>query len=184
MDRRRTRWAPWALGALVLAIILLIPLAANPDLLPKNLFTSPTPQPQGGSPPEEEEVIQTEEIAIRHILDNPNLYLGQTVTVNGEVDKVLDSRVFVIDQEGTVLGTGDEILVISSSNIPPQAGKGAENPLVEAQDIVVTGVVRMMNVEVLERELGIDLSQDVEKDFKDKPVIIAFEVKLVEETSN
>lgn len=90
-------------------------------------------------------------------------YLGQTVVVSGEVEEhLLTPHLFRIGDEG--------LLVIS--------GVARPELFVEAT-AYVTGEVRRLQSAELERELGVDLDDDLLAPYENKVVVVADEVELV-----
>ncbi len=110
-------------------------------------------------------VTELEEVA-----ENPNQFMGQTVTVNGQVAEVLGPNVFRI-QEDQAVG-GDDVIVITT---------GSEVPLTEDSQVQVTGEVRQLVITEIEREydLGWDdtLRTDIEREYTDRPAIVAKSVQ-------
>lgn len=106
-----------------------------------------------------------QERSISDIAQNPDQYVNQRVTLRGEVDRIIDDRAFVIDQEGVVFR--DELLVVFRSSIPLQ----------NADHVTVSGIVTRLTVE-LEQELGLFLEEEIQTEFRDKPVLLADEIML------
>lgn len=107
-------------------------------------------------------IAEFEEVA-----ENPNQFMGQTVTLNGEVAEVLGPNVFRI-QEDQLVG-GEDIIVITT---------GAQTPVMEDSQIQVTGEVRQLVVTEIERDynnLGWDdtLRTEIEREYTDRPAIVA-----------
>lgn len=106
-------------------------------------------------------------ITVADVANEANAGLrGKTVTVSGEVEKVIGSKVFTI--EGDRLFNDPEVLVVSATG----------SPIVEDTLVQVTGTVRELVVSEIEKEFALDLSQELEVEFKDKPVLIATAVIL------
>lgn len=108
---------------------------------------------------------------IEAIEQKPEAYLGQTVTVSGEIERIHGKRAFT-------LGGGDfvfekELLVVTPvdfTNVADRPGGVGLN----ADDIVqVTGEVRRLEVAEIEHELDLDLTPELEIEFKSRPVVIA-----------
>lgn len=95
-------------------------------------------------------------------------YVGQTVTVEAEVDEVLGPMVFRIDDE-LAAGITDDLLVVS-----PQAAQLA--PLEDQwlnDRVRITGTIWRGTVVDLERELGWDLQSELEAEIDTRPVLVA-----------
>jgi hypothetical protein len=128
----------------------------------------------GGGPPTNEESL------ISDIVQNPSRHVGESVTVQGEIDRVLSPRIFVLDREGTAIG--DELLVVARAQIPSEAKRDINNPLQNADKVTVSGTVRMLLIEDIEQEIGSDLNQAVEIEFEGKPFIMATDVTIATPT--
>ena len=99
---------------------------------------------------------------IDKIAEDPEAYLGQTVTVGGEVNQILGPQAFVI--EGNDIIGGDELLVV---------GANAMNRIRNDEVVQVTGPVRRFDLAQVERDLGVDLDDNLFRDWADKPAIVA-----------
>ncbi|HSE83964.1 MAG TPA: hypothetical protein VLB01_05405, partial [Thermodesulfobacteriota bacterium] len=114
-------------------------------------------------------------LTISEINDNPNKYIGQTVTVSGDLEESYGPKAFVIDGQGSIFN--DEILVVTkkaTQNIPQKAEgeswyKEIESLFKDKNNVVqVTGTVhRFVEVEA-EREIDWDLQPEIEAEFKNK----------------
>lgn len=103
---------------------------------------------------------------IGEISENPDRFIGQTVTVTGEVETVFGPRVFSLDED-RVLSTGVDVLVLSRT---PGAGK-------DNQQVTVTGEVRKFVRAELQREIiDFDLEPEWLVDFESRPAIFATKV--------
>jgi superfamily II DNA/RNA helicase len=100
------------------------------------------------------------------VADNPNQFMGQMVTLNGEVAEVLGPNVFRI-QEDQLIG-GDDIIVITTDG---------QMPVMEDSQVQVTGEVRQLVITEIERDydLGWDdtFSTEIEREYTDRPAIVA-----------
>jgi hypothetical protein len=81
---------------------------------------------------------------IESIVDNTDAYIGETVTVSGDVGDVFGQRMFNIEEHG-VIDVDDELLVVAPKN----------STVVTADSTVqVHGTVRRIVTSDLEREYG------------------------------
>jgi hypothetical protein len=95
-------------------------------------------------------------------------YYGKVVTVKAEVEDVIDSRSFTLDEDAIL--TGADVLVL----VPA----GYTGTLAHDQVVVVTGKVRPYVVNELEHDYdwfknGAIVSRTTKFDFKTRPVLIA-----------
>lgn len=102
------------------------------------------------------------------IIGNPAAYVGRTVTVTGEVERIWGPRAFNLDS-GLTAG---ELLVLGREAYPNVPERGNTGYMVK-DTATVTGVVRMLVTAETEREIGWDLDPQIETEFNARPVLIA-----------
>ena len=107
---------------------------------------------------------------IEDVEEETDELIGETVTLSGEVERVISPRGFIL-QDDELFG-GEDVLVVSATDIP----------LVEGTAAQVTGIVRELTIADVEREYGFDLDPELEVEFSNRPVVVATEATLVPET--
>ncbi|MCT7972303.1 hypothetical protein [Laspinema olomoucense] len=109
------------------------------------------------------------------VSDNPNQFMGQTVTLNGEVAEVLGPNVFRI-QEDEAVGGSDLIVITTDSQMP----------VTQDSQVQVTGEVRELVMTEIERDYkpGWDdtTRTRIEREYTDRPAIVAQSVEQVTTT--
>jgi hypothetical protein len=117
-------------------------------------------------------------VRVADIQEDPAKFMGQTVTVVADVEEVHSPRAFSLDEDSPAAGGIDNDLMVLS----PQAGS-----LQDIDDqwlnnkVRVTGTVGTINVVEIEREIGWDLTPELEAEVgRAKAVIIARSVQRVE----
>ena len=117
-------------------------------------------------------------VRVADIQDHPDNFVGQTVTVVADVEEVHSPRAFSLDEDSPAAGGIDNDLMV----LYPQS-----NTLRDIDDqwlnnkVRVTGTVGKVNVVEIEREIGWDLSPELEVEVgKARAVIIAKTVERVE----
>lgn len=113
---------------------------------------------------------------LEEVAEDTQMYIGQTVTVRGELGEMLDSNTFKLSEKGFLFFGDDEILVVNASGQPfvPPADKGIP--------IQVTGQVREFRRAELETEFGWDFwDPDVVVEYENKPAIVAQSIALAPE---
>ena len=116
-------------------------------------------------------------VRIGDINDNLDRYLGDTVTVEADVEEVLSSFAFALDEDDALAGGIDNDLLVFS----PQSSQLAsiDDQWVNNR-VRVTGTVQRMTVAELERELGRDLDPNLESKVEGtRPVLIAHSLDRV-----
>ncbi|MGB3294197.1 MAG: hypothetical protein WBB01_14515 [Phormidesmis sp.] len=137
-------------GTLVATALLLLPACAGP---------------QSTTTPAEESNVTTEELT-----DETAKYIGEEVTLRGEVQETVDETSFMI-ADGRFFG-GEDILVINASTEPfviPDVGDS---------QVQVTGRVETFAAETMASEYGLTLDPDLYEEYESKPVIIAESMAL------
>ncbi|MEC4805223.1 MAG: hypothetical protein SAJ12_16400 [Jaaginema sp. PMC 1079.18] len=122
-----------------------------------------TAEEEVSSPTAEEENVTTEELS-----ENTNDYIGQTVSVRGEVNELVGDTAFLMDED-QIFG-GEEILVFNASEERLVLPEGEETK------VQVTGEVQELVAADLEEEY--DLEPDSLAEYDKRPVIIAESVAL------
>ena len=117
-------------------------------------------------------------VRVADISGEPDKYLGQTVTVVADVEEVHSARAFSLDEDSPAAGGIDNDLLVLS----PQAGSLSDIDDTWLNNKVrVTGKVGKLALVEIERELGWDLSPELEVEVeKAKAVLIASSVRRVE----
>jgi hypothetical protein len=106
-------------------------------------------------------------VTIEDVADEPERYVGQTVTVSGEVDEVVAPNAFTI-------GDDDELLVVI-----PRLGPAANPAALEEDDAVVriTGQVASLELPTFEELADADLDDALFEGLEGEPVLIARSVE-------
>jgi len=139
--------------ALLLFSLVMVACSAEEGLLPQS-------EPAPLEPTKSQ--IQTEETAaglpqfadtrvipedtLSEIDDNPEAYLGETVTVQGDVTEVISTNAFRFNDPAPLGGA--DILVV---------GRGESGLVAAGTTLLVTGVVRQFDLTAVEEESGLDL---------------------------
>ncbi len=116
-----------------------------------------------------------ESALISDIIRDPDRYIGRTVTLEGEVDRVISPGIFILDREGTVMG--DEILVVTADPLDSQAERDIAHPFRDADKVIVTGRVEQFIRAEVEDDFGLDLDDEVEVEYENKPMISATDIR-------
>lgn len=107
---------------------------------------------------------------INEITNRPNANLiGKTVTVSGEIEEVISLKAFIIEGDGFF--NDPELLVVNLS----------DSPIVNDSNIQVTGTVRQFSKSEIEKQLDLNLAQQLEAEFKGKPLLVATAITLTPE---
>lgn len=108
---------------------------------------------------------------VAQIIENPQNYYGDTVTITGKVGDILGSRAFTLNAPGL---TGTNLLIISKTPIEPIGGSGTDMSMYQPNDHVqIKGHVEYFSIQNVERELNTDLVNSVYLPWEGRPVIVA-----------
>ena len=109
------------------------------------------------------------------VADHPEVYLGKTVTVRGEVGEALGPRGFALEDDDLLFE--DRVLVLTTGQMTDRDGRPlAPNALVD-RPVWVTGTVRLFNRAETERDLGIDLDDELFAEWEGQPAIVARSIR-------
>ncbi|MBA3547239.1 MAG: hypothetical protein H0T76_12200 [Nannocystis sp.] len=111
---------------------------------------------------------------IKAVKAAPESYHGKPLRLAGEVDEILSDRAFEL--EGTGWAFGDDIIVLTKT--PAQFSGG---PLVRDSEVIVSGTVRRYVKQEIERDLGWGFTPVLEVRVKDRPVIVADSIRLIDD---
>ena len=117
-------------------------------------------------------------VRVADIQENPGQFVGKNVTVVADVEEVHSARAFSLDEDSPAAGGIDNDLMVLS----PQAGnlRDIDDQWINNK-VRVTGTVGLINVAEIEREIGWDLTPELEAEVgRAKAVIIAKSVERVE----
>ncbi|HEY9836843.1 MAG TPA: hypothetical protein V6D27_08085 [Vampirovibrionales bacterium] len=130
--------------------------------------TTMTPAPGTTTTPGMETTRMTTEV--EEVSDNPEQFMGQTVTLNGEVAEVLGPNVFRI-QEDEAVGGSDLIVITTDSQMP----------VMEDSQVQVTGEVRQLVITEIERDYNLGWDDTtrtrIEREYTDRPAVVAQSVQ-------
>lgn len=100
--------------------------------------------------------------------------IGETVTISGEVDEILDPQGFIMGGDALF---EDGVLVLSGPTSFEDLGLTLDQSLVDDDTIVeVTGTVEELVVVDFEEEFGLDLDDTVYEEWDGQAVIVAEQV--------
>lgn len=119
--------------------------------------------------------------SVADIKGEPGEFVGRTVTVEAEVDRVVGPFAFYLDEEAPLrAGVDNDLLVLvkkaGDTGTAAQAGQEWGDERVR-----VTGKVHEVSVVEVEREIGWDLDPEIEAELEDRDaVLIAESVRPIE----
>ncbi len=106
---------------------------------------------------------------IQRITSEPQNFYGKTVTVSGDVSKVMNPHAVEISGGGN-----NDMLVFSKKAFTDYAHRN----ITKDDTVQVTGTVEPFNMDKIRREIGFNLDNRTFADWNDKPVLIAKDITL------
>ncbi|MFZ1025496.1 MAG: hypothetical protein WAN66_04680 [Limnoraphis robusta] len=111
-----------------------------------------------------------ENVTTQQVSEETSNYIGQTVTIRGDVNEVVGEASFLMDDE-QLLG-GEEILIVNAS------GKKITLPEGEGTQVQVTGEVRNFVIAEIEREYNLNFEPNLYTEYEQQPALIAKSIAL------
>lgn len=124
--------------------------------------------------PAEGPAVQAPTTKVDTIKEEPARFYGKTVRVSGKVDKIYSDRAFQL--EGSGWAFNDDITVLTSSAITMNGALLDPN-----DDVIVSGTVRPFVAADIKREVGWDMTPEIEVKLKQRPVLIATSISKIRE---
>lgn len=116
-------------------------------------------------------------VDVADITGNPNNYIGKTVTVSGWVERSYYPQTFRLDEDSVFTGGIDnDLLVVGKKDVIPADLKSGN---ADAR-VRVTGTVQKFVAVEIERDYDLDLTGEIENEFKNKTVLVANSVEVLE----
>lgn len=153
-------------GLIILGILLvglIIWALSRPDDEAANTTTTTETAEQ------QDATVDDSESMITRITDNPASFLDQTVTVEAEVQDVLNDRVIKVSDDVA----GDELTVLMSRPLTAEQAEQAEVFLKDNANVQVTGTVRQATVAEYETDYMFTVEPELEAEFESKVILVA-----------
>lgn len=111
-------------------------------------------------------------VRVADIHEHPEQFVDRTVTIEAEVDRVVGPQAFFLDEESPFQGGVDnDLLVLTRAVGDTTAAARADAQWIDER-VRVTGTVRAMSVVEIEREVGWDLSPEIEVELEGIAAVI------------
>lgn len=121
------------------------------------------------------------QIDIEAIDEDTSEYLGQTVTLRGEVEEFITPNVITLEENDAILEIfNDDSTLVIMPEMPKVSSR-------DDQELMVTGQVRRLSMAEAEREYNFDfddfaIREEIEIEYENRPVIYADYVEVVPES--
>jgi uncharacterized protein YdeI (BOF family) len=147
------------------ALALTVPLVAQQASGRQQQEQQKQQQPQQGAT-----AGQPAKVDLDDLEKNPEKYLGKTVTVEGEVGRVLGPHLFTIDEKDWVDLDREMPVAVPEPFTAIVRGDGP---------VRVTGIIEKLPIAKVEQEGGIIRDPKIKAEIETKPVLVATEVTTV-----
>jgi LPXTG-motif cell wall-anchored protein len=115
------------------------------------------------------------------VLNHPDDYFGKTVTVEGEMHRTFNDRVFSIEDDDFL--RDDDLLIISNAS-KPEIVKPVKDSIGEGKDVCVTGVIQPFHRAEMESKFGpLNIESRASHYPEGSPVMIIEQMKTETATS-
>ena len=111
-------------------------------------------------------------LRVADIVADPSKYMGQTVTIEADVDQVFGPKAFAVDEDAPLAGGIDRDLLVvgrNTANLQEMNDQWLNNK------VRVTGTVGRVSVVEVEREVGWDLDPQIEAELEGAGAILIAE---------
>ena len=116
--------------------------------------------------------VRSGNLRVADIVADPSKYVGQTVTIEAQVDEVFGPKAFAVDEDAPLAGGIDrDLLVVGRNNANLQ---DINNDWLNDK-VRVTGTVGRVSVVEVEREVGWDLDPQIEVEVEGAGAILLAE---------
>ena len=141
--------------------------------------SNPEPQATDESTSTYSEEVAEQSETLESVVDNPEMYLGETLTVVGEVVETYGSQAFVL-REDEYFAADEGLLVVLQDETTPLPSPG--------EYVELSGEVQQFVVANLEKDYAITLDNSVveaiETTFAEAPFLLANDVKYSQESES
>lgn len=151
----------------------------EPALVADSFVLSPQ-QGAGGTTTE-----QGIDVGLPIIIDEPEEFYGQKVTVDGAIARVINPNVFVIVEEQAAQDEGlydADVGGLAEQGVLVATSGGTGPNLTERMTVQVTGTLQQFDAAAFEQELGVgfDENNEVFSAFSDRPAIMASQIQQMQ----
>jgi len=116
---------------------------------------------------------------LERIVTSPSDYLGERVTISGELEEILSTNTIELEEDDEPLEVLNDKRILVIFNTDFDTSTLSENTVLE-----VSGRVRMMRVADYRRQFAItqnlELLETIEVEYEGRPVIYADSVRVIE----
>ena len=119
---------------------------------------------------------QGADVGLPTILENPQRYDGQEMTVSGAVGQVIEPRAFVmVDRQALQGGPLSEAELADRGVLVVHTG-GSSPDVAEPQNVRTAGILQRFDISDFEQQEGVNLDDELYTEYENRPVLLAAKV--------
>ena len=119
---------------------------------------------------------QGADVGLPAVLENPQRYYGQKMTLSGAVGQVIEPRAFVmVDRQTLQGGPLSEVEFADSGALVVHTG-GSAPDVAEPQNVRTTGTLQQFDIAAFEQQEGVNLDDELYTQYEDRPVLLITQV--------
>ena len=116
-------------------------------------------------------------VGLPAVLENPQRYYGQKLTLSGAVGQVIEPRAFVmVDRQALQGGPLSAVELADRGVLVVHTGGSVPN-VAEPQNVRVTGLLQRFDISAFEQQQGINLDDELYTQYEDGPALLAAEIR-------
>ncbi|MDQ5826967.1 MAG: hypothetical protein M3441_22570, partial [Chloroflexota bacterium] len=120
---------------------------------------------------------QGADVGLPAVLENPQRYYGQKLTLSGAVGQVIEAQAFVmVDRQALQGGPLSAVELADRGVLVVHTGGSVPN-VAEPQNVRVTGLLQRFDISAFEQQQGINLDDELYTQYEDRPALLAAEIR-------
>jgi len=119
---------------------------------------------------------QGAEVGVPAVLENAQRYYGQKMTVSGAVGQVIEPRTFVMVEEQALRGGPLSAVELADRGVLVVHTGGSAPNVAEPHSVRATGILQRFDISDIEQQEGVDLDDELYRQYEDRPALLAAEV--------
>ena len=116
-------------------------------------------------------------VGLPAVLENPQRYYGQKLTLRGAVGQVIEPRAFVMVDRQTLQGGPLSAVELADRGVLVVHTGGSVPNVAEPQNVRVTGLLQRFDISAFEQQQSINLDDELYTQYEDRPALLAAEIR-------
>jgi hypothetical protein len=115
-------------------------------------------------------------VGLPAILENPQRYYGQKMTLSGAVGQVIEPRAFVMVDRQRLQGGPLSEVELADRGVLVVHTDGSTPNVAEPQNVRTTGTLQRFVIAAFEQQQGVNLDEELYGEYEDRPVLLVTRV--------